>query len=60
LRSFREKNESCHRKPQPNVVMAGPAAGRRPSPGHDDEEEPSTTLLQPDLLNRTAVGFCPS
>jgi hypothetical protein len=25
--------------------------------GHDDEEASSTTLLQPDLLNRTAVRF---
>jgi hypothetical protein len=31
LRSFCEKNESCHRVPQPNVVMAGPAAGRVPA-----------------------------
>jgi hypothetical protein len=24
--------------------------------GHDDEEDSSTTLLQPDLANRTAAG----
>jgi hypothetical protein len=35
--------------------VLGPALGRTRGHGHDDEEEPSTTLLQPDLLNRTAV-----
>jgi hypothetical protein len=37
--------------------VLGPALGRTRGHGHDDQEEPSTTLLQPDLLNRTAVDL---
>jgi hypothetical protein len=37
--------------------VLGPALGRTRGHGHDDEVESSTTLLQPDFLNRTAVGL---
>jgi len=36
--------------------VLGPALGRTRGHGHDDQEESSTALLQPDVLNRTAVG----